>query len=217
MALLILLVVLAYLLGSIPSAVWVGRWLRGIDLREHGSKNAGATNTIRVLGTPIGLLVLAMDMAKGFFAVRLWHFGATAFDSTNGLYTYMLLLGIMAVVGHIYPIFAGFRGGKGVATICGVILSLQPLVFLCLLVLFVIIVGTTRYISLGSMVCGVCYPFILYFLFDVRALPFLIFAACAGLLLLYTHRKNIGRLLNGTESKFRPTKHGSLGRDPQAG
>ncbi|PIE83902.1 MAG: acyl-phosphate glycerol 3-phosphate acyltransferase [Bacteroidia bacterium] len=211
-ALVLLLILAAYLLGSIPSAVWVGRSLRGIDPREHGSRNAGATNTIRVLGTPLGVLVLLMDVAKGFFAVSLWHIGAGSFDSANALYTYMIALGLMAVVGHIYPVFAGFRGGKGVATISGVLLALQPWAFLWLLLLFALIVIVTRYISLGSVVCGLCYPFVLYFGFGERALPFLIFASCTGLLLLYTHRKNIGRLLKGTESKFQPTRHGSMGK-----
>ncbi len=205
------LAVIAYLLGSIPTAVWVGKAFFKIDVREYGSKNAGATNTIRTLGLPAGLSVFAIDLLKGFAATNLYrvllHFAPETLSSWS---LYAILFGVCAVLGHIFPLFAGFRGGKGVATLCGVVFALHPLATLCVLGVFAIVLIVTRYVSLGSMTAGISFPLFLFFLFDVRELPLLVFSFIVALLLLVTHRKNIVRLINHTESRFTPRRKGSV-------
>ena len=177
MALNILLIIVAYLLGSIPSAVWIGKHFYGIDVREHGSHNAGATNTLRVLGKKAALAVFAIDILKGFVAV------------------------MPAVIGHIFPVFAGFRGGKGVATLAGAVAGVYPpAVGLCLLV-FIIVLMLTHYVSLSSMTAGIAFPIFIIFLFGERSTSLVIFSCVIAVLLLITHRKNIGRLIHHTESK----------------
>lgn len=205
------LTVLAYLLGSIPTAVWVGKLFFHVDVREHGSKNAGATNTIRTLGLPAGLAVFAIDVLKGFAATNLYRILLAWGGGDVSLWSlYAIIFGVCAVVGHIFPVFAGFRGGKGVATLCGVVLALHPLATLCALGVFAVVLATTRYVSLGSLTAGLSFPLFLFFLFHVRELPLLIFAATVALLLFITHRANIGRLLHGTESRFAPKRKGSV-------
>jgi acyl-phosphate glycerol 3-phosphate acyltransferase len=194
-------------MGSIPTAVWLGKVFFGIDVREYGSKNAGATNTIRTLGLPTGLLVFAIDLLKGFGAASLYHFLPVDFAISWSLCA--ISFGIFAVLGHIFPVFAHFRGGKGVATLCGVVFALHPLATLCALGVFALVLVISRYVSLGSMLAGISFPFFLFFLFRVRDLPLLIFAIVVALLLLFTHRKNIGRLLSGTESRFSPKRKGA--------
>ena len=205
------LAVIAYLLGSIPTAVWVGKAFFKIDVREYGSKNAGATNTIRTLGLPSGLAVFAIDLLKGFAATSLYRvllpFAPKSLSSWS---LYAILFGVCAVLGHIFPLFAGFRGGKGVATLCGVVFALHPLATLCALGVFAIVLIVTRYVSLGSMTAGISFPLFLFFLFDVRELPLLVFSSIVALLRLVTHRKNIVRLLNHTESRFTPRRKGSV-------
>lgn len=204
------LAVVAYLLGSIPTAVWVGKAFFKIDVREYGSKNAGATNTIRTLGLPTGLLVFAVDLLKGFAATSLYrilvHLDPTLAADWS---LYAILFGICAVLGHIFPLFAGFRGGKGVATLCGVAFALHPLATLCALAVFALVLIATRYVSLGSMLAGLSFPLFLWFLFSVRELPLIIFAVVVALLLLVTHRKNISRLIHHTESRFAPKRKGA--------
>ncbi len=188
----------AYLLGSIPSAVWIGKRFHGIDVREHGSHNAGATNTLRVLGPRAALPVFAMDVAKGFAAVMLAFLSGHAGDALVNL---KLCLVVAAVVGHIFPVFAGFRGGKGVATLAGAVLGVAPgAVGICLAV-FVIVLALTRYVSLGSLSAGVLLPVFEVFVFRAAYLPLILFCCAVSVLLIFTHRKNIARLLSGTESK----------------
>lgn len=197
----IAIVVLAYLLGSIPSAVWVGRKMYGIDVREHGSKNAGATNTLRVLGKGAAAIVFAMDILKGLLAVTLSllsSFGA----ETDHYYTFKIVLIFAAVLGHIFPIFAGFKGGKGVATLAGAVIGLLPLTALTCLVIFFTMLAITNYVSVSSMTTGVLFPVVSYFVFGNDALPIVVFSVIVALLLIVTHRKNISRLLSGTESKI---------------
>lgn len=204
------LAVLAYLLGSIPTAVWLGKIFFHIDVREYGSKNAGATNTIRTLGLPAGLAVFAIDVLKGFAATNLYRLLIAWGGASASLWSlYAIIFGVCAVVGHIFPIFAGFRGGKGVATLCGVVLALHPLATLCALGVFAVVLATTRYVSLGSLTAGLSFPLFLFFLFRVRELPLLIFSILIASLLFVTHRANIGRLLHGTESRFAPKRKGS--------
>ena len=195
----------AYLLGSIPTALWVGRRFFGLaDIREHGSGNAGATNTFRVLGPKAGSVVLLIDAFKGFAAAYyLPHFLVSqgAVPPEHLLY-YKLACGVLAIVGHIYPVFAQFRGGKGVATVLGMMLGVAPAtVGVCLLV-FIVVLLLFRYVSLASMSAGVTFA-LLQLLPQFRpAQPFMVYVGFVlAALLIYTHRANIGRLRSGTESR----------------
>ena len=209
----VLFSVVAYLLGSIPTAVWIGKSFFRIDVREHGSKNAGATNTIRTLGLTVGLIVFAIDVLKGYLSTTLallLFFVAPPPSTSLSVSLFAIVFGICAVVGHIFPVFAGFRGGKGVATLCGVVLGLHPLATLCALGVFALVLALTRYVSLGSMTAGISFPLFLFFLFGVRDLPLIIFSILIALLLLVTHRANIKRLITHTESRFSPQRKGTL-------
>lgn len=193
--------VLAYLLGSIPSSVWIGKAFFGIDVREHGSGNAGATNTLRVLGKPAGFTVLGLDFLKGFLAASLvlW------FDDLN--YSpyrmeFKMLLGVCAVLGHIYPVFAGFRGGKGIATLIGVVAGIDILLALACMITFVIIVAITKYISLGSMLSGLVSPLYAGLIHSWDEMNLVYFCSVVGVLVVYTHRTNIKRLMAGNENKL---------------
>lgn len=196
----LVLLVIAYLIGSIATSVWVGKIFYNIDVREHGSGNAGATNTIRVLGWKAGLPVFIIDALKGFAAVMLVNF-STLQNYSNMYVNFELMLGIAAVIGHMYPIFASFKGGKGVATLLGIVIALTPIPALCAFGVFLVVLLVFKYVSLGSMVAGVSYPFMLHFVFNNNSLTITIFSIVMSILLLFTHRKNIQRLLKGDESK----------------
>lgn len=201
MVLNLFLLIIAYLLGSIPSAVWIGRRFYGIDVREHGSHNAGATNTLRVLGRRAALPVFLLDVFKGFAAVMLSHL--SGYDAgSDAMFNLKVALVAAAVIGHILPIFAGFKGGKGVATLAGATLGVYPMAVLLCLVVFIIILATTHYVSLGSMTAGIAFPIFVIGLFGERSTTLIIFSCVIAVLLLFTHRKNIKRLLSGTESKI---------------
>ena len=205
------LMIVAYLLGSIPSAVWIGKKYYGIDIREHGSKNAGTTNMLRVLGKRAALPVFIIDYFKGFVAVILTSL--MRYDdavSEAWLINLRIIATIFVVLGHIYPIFAGFKGGKGVATLLGAGTGIYaPILMLCFGV-WCFVFAIWHYVSLASMVAGCCYPtFVLIFstmTYDPAApfqsIPFIIFSWVVAVLLVVTHRKNIGRLREGTESKI---------------
>ena len=197
------LLVAAYLIGSIPTALWVGRAFFGLDIREHGSGNSGATNTFRVLGKKPGSFVMAVDVLKGWVAtsLALVMLNQGAILPSQLLY-YQLACGVLAVVGHIYPIWAGFRGGKGVATILGVMLAIAPAtVGVCILV-FIGVLLASRYVSLSSMTAGVVFALLqLTPLFRPDNQLLLWFGFVVAGLLIYTHRANIGRLRAGTESR----------------
>ena len=205
MLLIALALLVAYLLGSIPTALWVGRRFFHLpDIREHGSGNAGATNTFRVLGPKAGSAVLLVDALKGFVAAYvlpqlLVAHGAIAPE--HELY-FKLACGVLAVVGHIYPVFAQFRGGKGVATILGMMLGVAPAPVAVCLGVFIVMLLLFRYVSLASMTAGVAFA-LLQLLPQFRpAQPFMVgvgFVLAA--LLIYTHRANIGRLRSGSESR----------------
>ena len=201
MALNILLVIVAYLLGSIPSAVWIGKRFYGIDVREHGSHNAGATNTLRTLGRRAALPVFAIDILKGFTAVMLSHLSGYA-PGSDAMFNFKIMLVAAAVVGHIFPIFAGFKGGKGVATLAGAVAGVYPpAVGLCLIV-FIIVLALSHYVSLSSMSAGIAFPIFIVLVFGERSASLIIFSCVIAVLLLLTHRKNIGRLIHHTESKL---------------
>src|SRR5688572_7953306 len=149
-----ILIVLAYLIGSIPTAVRVSKKIYGIDIREHGSGNAGATNTFRILGSKAGSMVMLVDMLKGFIAVKLSILSAYTWTS-EPFVNLQVGLGLAAVVGHIFPIWADFRGGKGIATLFGMIVAIQPLVAVSLVAVFVLMLYLTRYVSLSSISASV--------------------------------------------------------------
>lgn len=197
-----ILLVLAYLLGSVPTAVWVSKWVYGIDIREHGSGNAGATNSFRILGTKAGSAVMLVDMLKGFIAVKLSIFSAYTWTS-EPFVNLQIFLGLFAVLGHIFPIWAEFRGGKGIATLFGMILSIQPIVAVSLVVVFMLMLFMTRYVSLSSITASIAFPVLILFIFNAHAqeLSYRLFAIATAFLVVLTHHKNIGRLLSGNENK----------------
>jgi len=197
----IILIILAYIIGSIPTAVWVSKSVFGIDIRDYGSGNAGATNTFRVLGSKWGSFVMLVDVLKGVIATSLYII--IPFYATNELArtNFMIALGMMAVLGHIFPIFANFRGGKGVATLLGMALAIQPVVALLCLVVFLITLLSTRFVSLSSMLAGVAFMVLILFIFNEKETMYRLFAVVVAMMVIITHQKNITRLLKGTENK----------------
>ena len=196
--------ILAYLFGSIPSAVWIGQAFYGIDVREYGSGNAGATNTFRVLGKKAGIPVMIIDILKGWTATNLAYFiglSVTGPEHSVQYVNYQLALGIVAVMGHLFPVFAGFRGGKGIATLFGMILAVHlPAALLCVLV-FTIVLLVSKYVSLSSISAGFTFPLSVIFVYQVSVKAIVIYGMCICVLILVTHQKNIERLLRGRESK----------------
>jgi glycerol-3-phosphate acyltransferase PlsY len=197
----IILFIISYLLGSIPSAVWIGKLLYGIDVREYGSKNAGTTNTIRVLGWKAGLPVFILDAFKGFAAVYLARIYGYYSPGTKDFVTLQVFLGAFAVCGHIFPAFAGFKGGKGVAVLFGMILAIAPYPTLIALGIFIVTLVTTKYVSLSSIVSGFAFPVLIMFVFKTTIQSLIIFSLIVTVLLLLTHQKNIERLIRKEESK----------------
>ncbi|MFD2864007.1 glycerol-3-phosphate 1-O-acyltransferase PlsY [Mucilaginibacter antarcticus] len=195
--------IVAYLCGSIPTAVWIGQAFYGVDVREYGSGNAGATNTFRVLGKKAGIPVMLLDILKGWTATNLAFFiGVTTTGGVNSIpYTnYMLALGIAAVMGHLFPVFAGFRGGKGIATLFGMVLAIHLHAALLCVCMFIAMLLIFKYVSLGSICAGFTYLIGVAFVFPSNR-SVVIYGMCMFLLILVTHQKNIERLLKGTESK----------------
>jgi glycerol-3-phosphate acyltransferase PlsY len=196
--------ILAYLCGSIPTAVWIGQAFFDVDVREYGSGNAGATNTFRVLGKKAGIPVMLIDILKGWTATNLAYFigvSTTGAYNSSAYMNYALALGIAAVMGHLFPVFAGFRGGKGIATLFGMILAINlPAALMCVGV-FIAVLLITKYVSLGSIIAGFTYPICVTFVFPMYIRAVIIYGMCMCLLILVTHQKNIERLLKGTESK----------------
>ncbi|KXK42146.1 MAG: Glycerol-3-phosphate acyltransferase [Bacteroidetes bacterium OLB11] len=198
----IILIILAYLLGSIPSAVWISKYFFDIDIRDYGSGNAGATNTFRVLGKKAGSFVFAIDMLKGFLAVDLAYFISRYQMDSMALTNFQVTLGLAAVIGHIFPIWANFKGGKGIATLFGMILAIQPIVAVCLIIVFMLMLLVTRYVSLSSIAASIAFPVMIFFIFREPELMYRIFALACAILVILTHHKNINRLLNGSENKI---------------
>lgn len=209
---------IAYLLGSVPSAVWIGKRYYGVDIREHGSKNAGTTNMLRVLGKRAALPVFAIDFIKGFVAVSIMSL--MQYDdniSPIWLINLKIIAVFIAVLGHIFPIFANFKGGKGVATLIGAVTGIQPNIALFCFVVWVLVVMISHYVSLASIVAGCCFPIFvtifsgsIYRRYGDTSVSFIIFSIVVAVMLIWTHRKNIERLRDGTESKtfiWKPRKH----------
>ncbi len=190
----------AYLVGSIPTAVWWGKRFYGIDVREFGSGNAGATNTFRVLGKKAGIPVLIIDIVKGALATSLAFLSFFEFGSDEFV-NLQLGMGIASIVGHVFPIFAGFRGGKGVATILGVVICINPIASLLAILVFLTVLIASKYVSLSSMLAGISYPFILNLLLGNQNETLFIFSILVAVLLVITHKKNISRLIKRQESK----------------
>jgi glycerol-3-phosphate acyltransferase PlsY len=198
----LLIIAFAYLIGSVPTAVWISKSLFGIDIRDYGSGNSGATNTFRVLGAKWGTIVMVVDICKGICATSLYillphYIGMTELQKTN----LMIGLGLAAVLGHIYPVWAGFKGGKGVATLLGMAVAIQPLVAVCCLGVFLLVLYLTRFVSLSSILAGVSFMVFILFIFNEKEPLYRIFAVLVALMVVLTHQKNIGRILRGTESK----------------
>ncbi len=195
---------LAYLIGSIPTAVWYGQTFFGIDVRQHGSGNAGATNAFRVLGKRAGTLVMLADVLKGYtatsLATLLWH--ADVITQTE-LMTFKIIFGMLAVLGHLYPVFAQFKGGKGVASLLGMLLAIHPEMALVCIGIFLGVVVASQYVSLGSILAALAFPVLLLLrIFGEKENPILIvFGFLVFLMVVLTHQKNIGRLWRGQESR----------------
>jgi|UniRef100_A0A832G8N1 glycerol-3-phosphate acyltransferase PlsY len=214
MFLLATIIILSYLVGSIPTSIIISKAVKGIDIRNYGSGNAGGTNVMRVLGWKHGVLVIFLDALKGAIAVVLvarLHYGVLPFQNISPFDDFTLvqiIAGISAVVGHIWTVFAGFRGGKGIATALGMLLMIITVDMLIAVGIFLIVVSISRYVSLGSIVSAMAVPLSMVFRENVlhthiegynTLLPFVI---GVSLLVIFTHRKNLVRLLNGTENKL---------------
>ncbi len=214
MLLLAIIILLSYLVGSIPNSIIISKAVKGIDIRKHGSGNAGGTNVMRVLGWKHGMLVILLDALKGAIAVvviaRL-HYGPLPFANVSPFDDFTLvqiIAGMAAVVGHIWTIFAGFKGGKGIATALGMMLMLITIDMLIALGVFVVVVSISRYVSLGSILTAIAVPSVLYIrenVFHVDIVGYNVlfpFIIVVSLLVIFTHRKNLVRLFNGSESKI---------------
>ena len=198
----VLLILIAYVLGSIPNALWVGKTFKNIDVREHGSKNTGSTNAARVLGAKLGIFTLILDILKGALPTYLGIvLGANLLTRITGIDKLdIIVIGMAAILGHTFSLFLKFKGGKAVATTLGVFLVLVPYAILILLVVFFVIFGLTKYVSLASVISAVALPIAVYF--TTRHIPLTILGIIIGLLVIIRHKENIKRLINGTESKL---------------
>lgn len=214
MFLLAIIVILSYFVGSVPTGIIVTKFAKGIDIRNHGSGSAGGTNVMRVLGWKPGFLVILLDALKGALAVvvvaRL-YFGPLPFANVSPFDDFTLvqiIAGISAVIGHVWTVFAGFRGGKGIATGLGMLLMLITVEMLIAVGVFILVVTISKYVSLGSLIAAISIPVSLILRENVfhehingynTILPFVIFLT---IFIIYTHRKNVVKIFNGTESKL---------------
>jgi|TARA_B110000495_G_scaffold38651_1_gene31129 glycerol-3-phosphate acyltransferase PlsY len=199
-------IIISYLLGSFPSAILVGKLFYNIDVREFGSGNAGATNTFRVLGKKAGLPVLFFDVFKGFISVNLIVFLDIIPYSMDGVFELQLTFGIAAVIGHLFPVFTGFRGGKGIATLLGILIAIHPFAAFYSSLVFVIIFLIFKFVSLASILASFSFPILIYLLSDSSPNSLIIFSIFVPILTLITHQKNIERLIRGEESKAKILK-----------
>lgn len=188
------LIILSYFFGAIPSGVWIGKIFKNIDVRDYGSKNSGATNSYRVLGAKLGIAVLIIDVLKGFIPLYI----ASKF---NLAYNDLVILGLVTILAHTFSCFISFKGGKGVATSLGVFLFLAPVITLILLVIFILVVYFTKYISLGSITAAFLLP--IFTFFTHRDTYLFTLSVVIAIFVIYRHKTNISRLLSGTENKFK--------------
>ncbi len=198
----ILYLLIAYLMGSIPTSVWIGQYFYNIDVREFGSGNSGATNTFRVLGYKAGIPVLIIDVLKGWTSVKLADFISGFPAGSEQLVNLELVFAVAALMGHVFPVYVGFRGGKGVATLLGIVLALNTTAALISLGVFIVVFVATKYVSLSSIIASFAFPNVVIFAMDSRVPSMVIFSMFITVIVLVTHQKNIERLLNKKESKI---------------
>ena len=192
---------LAYLIGSIPTAVWVGKIFYKIDVREHGSGNAGATNVFRVLGKKAGIPVMLIDLLKGWFAVELVQLSHLYNPGTESYTGMQILMAFLAIAGHLFPVFAGFRGGKGIASLTGAMIAIHPQAAMISVLIFLVLLLITSYVSLSSMITSFVFPFLIILVYHSTLVSLNIFSFAVAILVFATHQKNIERLLTGEENK----------------
>lgn len=196
---LIILILVAYIFGSIPNALWIGKVFKGIDVREHGSKNTGSTNAARVLGAKLGILTLILDISKGALPIILGRIFLNN-DEFFGQNMNLILIGMFAIFGHSFSLFLKFKGGKAVATTLGVFLILVPKAILIAAIVFFIIFGIWKYVSLSSIFAAISLPIAIWFCY--KNIFFTVFGTIIAALIVVKHKSNIERLKNGTEAKF---------------
>jgi glycerol-3-phosphate acyltransferase PlsY len=203
---LIILLFLSYLTGSFPTSIILGKLVKGIDIRDHGSGNAGGTNVFRVLGWKPALIVVLIDIFKGWLPTAIYATTLFKGQPISDVGVVQILCGFAAVLGHTYTIFAGFRGGKGIGTLAGMLIALYPIAFPFCLLVFVLTLVLTGYVSLCSIFAAISLPILLLILpifgIEQSSLSLLIFALLVPWFAIYTHRSNIVRLRDGTENRF---------------
>ncbi len=203
----VILIICAYLIGSIPTALIVSQRFFGIDIRDYGSGNMGATNTFRVLGSKYGTIVMIADILKGVFAVALFNLIPFYLHNELERTNLMIGLGLSAVAGHIFPVFANFKGGKGVATLFGMLLAIQPVIAGSCVAVFLLVLFFTRYVSLSSILSALMLPICVLWIWNDDVVLYRFFAVLVAALVVLTHQKNIGRILRGVESRVPILKH----------
>jgi len=191
----------AYLIGSISTSVWISRVFFNIDIREHGSGNAGTSNTLRVLGKKAAIIVFIIDVLKGLVATQIVILFKDTINPDYFIF-YQIIAGIAAVVGHIFPVYTSFKGGKGVATLFGICLGFLTLPTLLSAVVFTLVFLLSGYSSLGSLTAGLSFPVFTLGLFQYSAISITVFVLIIPVLLIITHNKNIVRLINREENKI---------------
>ena len=199
----VIAVLLAYFIGSIPSAIWVSKWFFGVDVRDYGSNNAGATNTFRVIGRVAGFTVLFFDILKGWVSVKILTSLILYEPQSSEFINMQLVVGITAVLGHVFPIYEKFQGGKGVATLMGIILAINFSAAIGCVVIFLLIFIFTSYVSLGAVVAAIFFPIITIFIIRVESISVVYFSIFISILVILTHKPNIYRLLNKDENKMK--------------
>ena len=199
----VIAVLLAYFIGSIPSAIWVSKWFFGVDVRDYGSNNAGATNTFRVIGRVAGFTVLFFDILKGWVSVKILTSLILYEPQSSEFINMQLVVGITAVIGHVFPIYEKFQGGKGVATFMGIILAINFSAAIGCVVIFLLIFIFTSYVSLGAIVAAIFFPIITIFIIRIESISVIYFSIFISILVILTHKPNIYRLLNKDENKMK--------------
>jgi acyl phosphate:glycerol-3-phosphate acyltransferase len=194
------LLILAYLIGSFSSAYWFVKWFRKSDIRKLGSRNAGATNVFRVFGYKLAIPVFIIDVVKAFAAMQLVYFSKIDGDVVHTIY--FLILGIAAFIGHVFPVFSNFKGGKGVACFLGVVIAVNPLVALFAVLVFILVLLISRTVSISSLSASFAYTGIMFIKFYDSNLPILIFSIIVPLIMVITHIENIKRIIRGEEKKI---------------
>ena len=198
----VVLIIFAYLLGSIPTSVWISKKIFNFDIRDFGSGNAGTTNTLRVLGKKWAIIVFIIDVLKGVIASFLYLLISNYRENEISRINFMILLGLAAVLGHIFPIWAEFKGGKGVATLLGMTLAIQPIVAIFCVIVFFLILLITKFVSLSSIIAGIAFMIFILFVFNEQVTLYRFFAISVALMIILTHQKNINKLIKGKENKI---------------